>query len=135
MRTFFGILLVAVLAVLAGVAGYYGTAAYAFARGADDGLFHACQTLEVAETKQILTREQRAAIATRMMGPAEAGDEGGAKIAEVFVDYLKGDCSKSVWSELVKRIITLSIPAGSSKQRVSSAAGEPLEKRRPTDWL
>lgn len=123
MRIFFGILLVVVLAVIAGVAGYYGTAAYAFARGADDGLFHSCQTLEVAETKQILTREQRAAIATRMMGPTEAADEGEAKIAEVFVDYLKGDCSKSVWPELVKRILTFAIPAQSSKPRVSSAAG------------
>jgi hypothetical protein len=103
MGRYLGIALVVVLAGLGTVVGYYGTAAYLGARGSFAGLKHACETLQIAETKQIITRQQRGSIIDAMMRKTAkaSGDEGIAE-AGAIIDYLNGDCSRSLWETITK---------------------------------
>ena len=101
MRQFLGIVLVLVLAAIAGAAGYFGMTVYKDARGYFDGFAHACRTLEFAENKQVLSHEQRAAIVAFML-PGEKEEEGAESI-EPIIDYLNSDCSKSLWSVVTER--------------------------------
>jgi hypothetical protein len=103
MRRYFGIALVIILAGLGTVGGYSGTAVYIGARGSFSGMKHACETLQVAETKQIITRQQRGSIVDEVMRKAAEGS-GDENITEfqMLVDYLNGDCSRSIWETVTK---------------------------------
>jgi hypothetical protein len=103
MRRYLGIVLVVLLAGLGAAGGYFGTAAYLGARGSFDGMKHACETLQIAEAKKVITRQQRASIVDEMMREAaKASDKEGTADAKVIVDYLKGDCSRSIWETMTK---------------------------------
>lgn len=103
MRRYLGIALVALLAGFGAAGGYFGTAAYLGARGSLDGMNHACQTLQTAESRQVITRQQRSAIVDAMMQEtARASGDGNIAGANVLVDYLKGDCSRSLWDMMTK---------------------------------
>jgi len=103
MRRYLGIALVVLLAGLSTAGGYIGTAAYLGARGSFAGMKHACETLQIAEAKQVITRQQRGSIIDEMMRETAkaSGDE---RIAEAnpLVDYLNGDCSRSYWETVTK---------------------------------
>jgi hypothetical protein len=104
MRRYLGIALVVLLAGLGTAGGYFLTAAYLGARGSLAGMQHACVTLQIAETKQVITRQQRGSIADELMRDAAEGS-GDKKIAEEakrLVDYLNGDCSRSIWETRTK---------------------------------
>jgi hypothetical protein len=103
MRRYLGIALVVLLAGLGTAGGYFGTAAYIGARGSLAGMKHACETLQTAEAKQVITRQQRGSIVDEMMREAAkaSGDKGMAE-ANPLIDYLKGDCSRSFWETMTK---------------------------------
>ena len=98
MRRYLGIALVVLLAGLGTAGGYIGTAAYLGARGSFAGMKHACETLQIAEAKQVITRQQRGSIIDEMMRKS------GKKIGEAkaLVNYLNGDCSRSFWETMTK---------------------------------
>jgi hypothetical protein len=103
MRRYLGIALVVVLAGLGSVVGYYGAAAYVGARGSFAGVKHACETLQIAEAKQVITRQQRVSIVDQMMRKtAEASGDKEMAEANPLTDYLKSDCSRSVWETMTK---------------------------------
>jgi hypothetical protein len=103
MRRYLGIVLVVLLAGLGTVAGYYGTAAYVGARGSFAGMKHACETLQIAEAKQVITRQQRGAIVDEVMREtAKASGDKGIAEANPLIDYLNGDCSRSIWETMTK---------------------------------
>jgi hypothetical protein len=103
MRRYLGIALVVLLAGLGTAGGYFLTAAYLGARGSLDGMKHACVTLQIAEIKQVITRQQRGSIADELMREAAEGSDD-KKIAEAkrLIDYLNGDCSRSIWETKTK---------------------------------
>jgi hypothetical protein len=100
MRRILGIVLVIFLTGMGAAGGYFGAAAYVGARGSLDGMSHVCQTLQVAETKQVITRQQRSAIVEQMLNGAArvAGDE--SADGSPLTGYLKGDCTQSVWQSI-----------------------------------
>ena len=102
MRRILGIVLVVFLTGMGAAGGYFGAAAYLGARGSFDGMSHVCQTLQIAETKHIINRQQRSAIVEHMLsGPArDSGDE--SADGSALTGYLKGDCSRSVWQSILK---------------------------------
>ena len=103
MRRYLGIALVVLLAGLGTVGGYFGTAAYIGARGSLAGMKHACETLQIAEAKQVITRRQRASIIDEMMREtAKASGDKGIAEANPLIDYLNGDCSRSFWETMTK---------------------------------
>jgi hypothetical protein len=102
MRRILGLGLVIFLTGLGAAGGYFGTAAYLGARGSFDGISHVCQTLQVAQTKQIITRQQRSAIVEQMLsGPARAAGDASAD-GSALTGYLKGDCSQSLWQSIAR---------------------------------
>lgn len=102
MRRFLGIALVAILAGFGAAGGYFSTAAYLGARGSFDGFNHACQTLQTAEAKQVITRQQRSAIVDALMQETAKASGDTLSDANFLVEYLKGDCSRSVWAAITK---------------------------------
>jgi hypothetical protein len=103
MRRYLGIALIVLLAGLGTVGGYFGTAAYIGARGSLAGMKHACETLQIAEAKQVITRRQRASIIDEMMQEtAKASGDKGIAEANPLIDYLNGDCSRSIWETMTK---------------------------------
>ena len=103
MRRYLGIALVVLLAGLGAAVGYFGTAAYLGARGSFAGMKHACETLQIAEAKQVITRQQRGSIIDEMMRET-AKASGDQRIADAnpLIDYLNGDCSRSYWETVTK---------------------------------
>src|SRR6267154_71276 len=98
MRRYLGIALVVLLAGLGTAGGYFGTAVYLVGGGSLVGMKHVCATLQIAEAKQVITRQQRGSIIDEMMRKS------GKKIGEAkaLVDYLNGDCSRSFWETMTK---------------------------------
>jgi hypothetical protein len=103
MRRILGIGLVIFLSGMGALGGYYGTAAYLGARGSLEGMNHVCHTLQIAETQQIINRQQRVAIVEQMMrGVPQAAGDNSSSDSTGLIEYLKGDCSQSVWQATTK---------------------------------
>jgi hypothetical protein len=102
MRRIIGIVLVVFLTGMGAAGGYFGAAAYVGARGSFDGMTHVCHALQIAETKQIINRQQRSAIVEQMLSGAAraAGDESAS--GSPLTGYLKGDCSQSIWQSMTR---------------------------------
>lgn len=98
------VLVTALVLLLAGFGaggGYFGAAVYVGARGSLDGMNHACLTLQTAESKQVITQQQRTAIVDAMMDSIKKAGEDIVHDG-VLVGYLKGDCSRSLWDTMTK---------------------------------
>jgi hypothetical protein len=103
MRRYLGIALVVLLAGLGAAGGRFATAAYFGARGSFAAMKHACETLQIAEAKQVITRQQRGSIIDEMIrDTAKATDDKRIAVDKVLVDYLNGDCSRSFWEAMTK---------------------------------
>ena len=102
MRRILGLVLVIALTGMGAAGGYFGAAAYVGARGSFAGMSHVCQTLQIAETKLIITQQQRSAIVEQMLNAAAsaAGDE--SADGNPVTGYLKGDCSQSLWQSIAR---------------------------------
>jgi hypothetical protein len=102
MRRILGIVLVVLLTGMGAAGGYFGAAAYVGARGSFAGMTHVCHMLQMAQTRQVITPQQRSAIVEQMLSGAAraAGDENAGGSA--LTVYLRGDCSQSVWQSIAK---------------------------------
>ena len=86
MKTRIGTVIVTILAILGGIAGFLGTTGYFSFVGASEGFAAACHTLRIGEAKELITKAQRAEIA-KFSVPPGTGDE-------QLAAYFTGDCSK-----------------------------------------
>jgi hypothetical protein len=102
MRRILANVLVIVLTAMGAAGGYFGTAAYVGARGSFAGMRHVCHTLQTAETKHIITPQQRSAIVEQMLSAAAraSGDE--SPEGSALTGYLKGDCTRSIWQSITR---------------------------------
>lgn len=66
--------------------GFLGTSTYFGARGAIEGFAYSCKILQVAESKGMLTKQQRATVAADVM-------RGNA--ADPIAVYMTSDCAKT----------------------------------------
>jgi hypothetical protein len=97
MKTRTGTVIVSILAVLGAIAGFFGSSGYLGFQGTMTGFRAACHALDTAETKQVITKAQRAEIAKMVIRSGKPDAAGEADI----VRYVSGDCSKSFMDEMM----------------------------------
>lgn len=102
MRRFFAIAFVLLFTGLGAAGGYFGAAVYVGARGSLEGMSLACHALQTAESRQVITRQQRAAIIDTLMQTAKGAGDEPIVDSPILIDYLKGDCSQSLWEAMMK---------------------------------
>ena len=86
MKTRLGTVIVTILAILGGIAGFLGTTGYFSFVGASEGFAAACHTSRIGEAKELITKTQRSEIA-KFSVPAGKGDK-------QLAAYFTGDCAK-----------------------------------------
>jgi hypothetical protein len=85
MKTRLATVIVTVLAILGGIAGFIGSTGYFSVVSASQGFAAGCHMLRIGEARQLITKAQRAEIA-KFSVPTGEGDE-------QFAAYFTGDCS------------------------------------------
>jgi hypothetical protein len=87
MKTRIGTVIVTILSIIGGIAGFLGASGYFSYVGASEGFTAACHMLRIGEAKQFITKPQRAEIA-KLAVPSGTGDE-------QLAAYFMSDCSKA----------------------------------------
>ena len=95
MKTRTGTIVVTILSILGGIAGFLGSSGYFSTMGAFDGFRAACFTLKTAEAKGIVTAAQRADLAKAALASNKQASD------PSMANYLGSDCSKSFFQYVV----------------------------------
>ena len=101
MRRYLAIAAVLALAGLGLFLSYWGAIAYIGARAGLNSIRLSCHVLQTAEARRLITTEQRQLIIADFLGKSRSG-----KGTDELVGYLKSDCSKSLFADVMSKIKT-----------------------------
>ena len=93
MPIFLKIILLTIIGLVSASIGFFGSAAYVGVRGSLEGFADACKMLQVAETKGVLSKDQRATVISDILSK-------GKDDSKDIQAYLRSDCSQSLWKSL-----------------------------------
>lgn len=97
LRNYLGIALVLVLAGAGMWMSYWGTTIYLAARSGLDGLRLSCHILQTAETKAVITKDQRSIVIKEFLRLGGGSDKSSN---DQLIAYLRSDCSKTFIAEI-----------------------------------